>query len=112
MKLVQYTYRMSRQDQRYGFTPEFVNLMLTGVNYRFLLIMECESRPPTDGSPPINHARFCVGGKRATYDPRNLAITELEALDPTQIEIPTGWEKVHQLIYGKCRCCNSCSYYK
>ena len=83
-----------------GFTPDFCNFALSGVNYRFLLVLECESRPTgTDPSTAVNHPRFCVGGHRAIQDPRNISITELQPLDPHKIEIPLGWEKVHQLIY-------------
>jgi hypothetical protein len=90
---------MSFTENSVGFTPDFINFALSGLNYRFLLVLECESRPGDD-LPQLDHPRFWVGGHRATHDPRNVSILELQPLDPTTIEIPTGWEKVHQLIYG------------
>lgn len=91
---------MSFAPDYIGFTPDFCNFALSGVNYRFLLVLECESRPNSnDLASAINHPRFCVGGHRATSDPRNVSISELQPLDPSKIEIPFGWEKVHQLIY-------------
>ena len=91
---------MSFATDYIGFTPSFIQFALSDVNYRFLLVLECESRPSSNESPiTVNHPRFCVGGHRATHDPRNISISELQPLDPTKIEIPFGWEKVHQLIY-------------
>jgi hypothetical protein len=84
-----------------GVTPSFVSLALSGITHRFILILECESRQSADGSPQINHPRFCVGGQRATLDPRNVSITELLPLATSKVDLPQGWEKVHQLIYGE-----------
>ena len=84
---------MSFAGNYIGFTPDLVSYALAaGVNYRFVLISECESRPTE--TQQIQHPRFCVGGTRATLDPRNLSILELQPLDSTQIEFPLGWEKV------------------
>ena len=80
---------------------------LSGITHRFILVLECESRPGSDGSPQISHPRFCVGGQRATLDPRNVSITELLPLASSKVDLPTGWEKVHQLIYGACAPPNS-----
>lgn len=86
-----------------GFTPDFVRCALSpneAANYGFLLVLECESRPLADGTQQINHPRFCVYGSQAVTDPRNFTILQLEGLDPNKNAIPSGWEKIHQLIYG------------
>jgi hypothetical protein len=93
---------MSFSENCNGFTPSFVSLALSGLTHRFILVLECESRLSADGSPPaLHHPRFCVGGPRATLDPRNVSITELMPLSASKVDLPPGWEKVHQLIYGK-----------
>eukprot|EP00596_Hydrurales_sp_CCMP1899_P005218 CAMPEP_0119052392 /NCGR_PEP_ID=MMETSP1177-20130426/73707_1 /TAXON_ID=2985 /ORGANISM="Ochromonas sp, Strain CCMP1899" /LENGTH=720 /DNA_ID=CAMNT_0007031945 /DNA_START=118 /DNA_END=2280 /DNA_ORIENTATION=+ len=81
-----------------GFTPSFVSLALSGLTHRFILVLECESRQ-YEGEAAISHPRFCVGGPRATLDPRNVAITDLLPLGGCRIDLPPGWEKVHQLLY-------------
>ena len=87
---------MSFAENHNGFTPSFVSLALSGMTHRFILVLECESR--TVG---VEHPRFCVGGSRATLDPRNVSITDLLPLSQSKVDLPPGWEKVHQLIYGK-----------
>ena len=91
---------MSFTEINNGITPSFVSLALSGITHRFILVVECESRQSTDGSPDINHPRFCVGGARATLDPRNVSLTELLPLASSKVDLPPGWEKVHQLVYG------------
>lgn len=82
-----------------GFTPSFVSLALSGITHRFILVLECESRQSEGDNQGMSHPRFCVGGQRATLDPRNVSITELLPLASAKVELPPGWEKVHQLIY-------------
>jgi hypothetical protein len=95
---------MSFSENSNGFTPSFVSLALSGLTHRFILVLECESRLSADGAPPaLHHPRFCVGGPRATLDPRNVSITELMPLSASKVDLPPGWEKVHQLVYGKFR---------
>ena len=91
---------MSFSENNNGFTPSFVSLALAGITHRFILILECESRSP-DGPTSISHPRFCVGGQRATLDPRNVSITDLLPLAQSKVDLPPGWEKVHQFIYGR-----------
>jgi hypothetical protein len=43
--------------------------------------------------------RFAIGGARATIDPRNAKVEELLPLAKHKLELPHGWEKVHQYIY-------------
>lgn len=88
-------------EENSGLTPSFISLGLSGITHRFILLVECESRQSADGAPQINHPRFCVGGQRATLDPRNVSITELLPLATSKVDLPQGWEKVHQLIYGE-----------
>ena len=89
---------MSFTENVNGFTPSFVSLALSGITHRFILVLECESRLNGELNS-ISHPRFCVGGQRATLDPRNVAITELMPLASSKVDLPPGWEKVHQLIY-------------
>jgi hypothetical protein len=81
------------------FTPSFVSVALSGVTHRFILVLECESRQ-YEGEVAVSHPRFCVGGPCATLDPRNVSITDLLPLNASKVDLPAGWEKVHQLLYG------------
>jgi len=83
-------------------TPSFVSAALTGITHRFVLVLECETRlDPGDADklagkvPP----RFAIGGPRATIDPRSAKIEELLPLAKHKLELPSGWEKVHQYVY-------------
>ena len=91
---------MSFAENNNGFTPSFVSVALSGVTHRFILVLECESRQ-YEGEVAVSHPRFCVGGPRATLDPRNVSITDLLPLGASKVDLPAGWEKVHQLLYGK-----------
>lgn len=53
----------------------------------------------TKFTPP----RFSVGGPRANQDPRIVAVQQLLCIvtNKNEIQIPTGWEKLHQYIYVK-----------
>jgi hypothetical protein len=90
---------MSFAENNNGFTPSFVSVALSGVTHRFILVLECESRQ-YEGEVAVSHPRFCVGGPRATLDPRNVSITDLLPLGASKVDLPAGWEKVHQLLYG------------
>jgi hypothetical protein len=48
------------------------------------------------------HARYYVGGERATLDPRAMKMTDLVPIEGTQVGVDVlfGWEKLHQPIYG------------
>ena len=83
-----------------GFTPSFVSLALPEIIHRFILVLECESRQ-YEGEVAVSHPRFCVGGPRARRDPRNVSITDLLPLGASKFDLPAGWEKVHQLLYGQ-----------
>ena len=91
---------MSFSENNNGFTPSFVSLALSGETHRFILVLECESRQ-YEGDVAVSHPRFCVGGPRATLDPRNVSINDLLPLGASKVDLPPGWEKVHQLLYGK-----------
>ena len=91
---------MSFAENSNGFTPSFVSLALSGITHRFILVLECESRQ-YEGEVAVSHPRFCVGGPRATLDPRNVSITDLLPLGASKVDLPAGWEKVHQLLYGR-----------
>lgn len=91
---------MSFAENNNGFTPSFVSLALSGETHRFILVLECESRQ-YEGEVAVSHPRFCVGGPRATLDPRNVSINDLLPLGASKVDLPPGWEKVHQLLYGK-----------
>lgn len=94
---------MSFAENNNGFTPSFVSLALSGDTHRFILVLECESRQ-YEGEVAVSHPRFCVGGPRATLDPRNVSINDLLPLGSSKVDLPQGWEKVHQLLYGKFSC--------
>jgi hypothetical protein len=100
---------MSFAENNNGFTPSFVSLALSGVTHRFILVLECESRQ-IEGQEVVSHPRFCVGGPRATLDPRNVSIGELLPLGSSKVDLPPGWEKVHQLLYGKSSVLNMVQY--
>ena len=81
-------------------SPDVFSRALYGVTHHFLSILECESRNPNSPTS-ISHPRFFVGGPNASLDPRNVLITDLIPLAESKLDLPTGWEKVHQFIYGK-----------
>jgi hypothetical protein len=83
-----------------GVTPSFVSVALSGLTHRLILVLECESRQ-YEGEVAESHPRFCVGGRCGTLDPRNVSITDLLPLGASKVDLPAGWEKVHQLLYGK-----------
>lgn len=82
-------------------TPSFVSSAISGITHRFVLVLECETRTDPGNAdknlkvPP----RFAIGGPRATIDPRNAKIDELLPLVKHRLELPNGWEKVHQYMY-------------
>lgn len=83
-------------------TPSFVSAALTGITHRFVLVLECETRlDPADAEKNAGKVppRFAIGGPRATIDPRSAKIEELLPLAKHKLELPAGWEKVHQYIY-------------
>jgi hypothetical protein len=51
------------------------------------------------GANQVAPPRFAIGGARATLDPRNAKVEDLLPLAKHKLELPTGWEKVHQYIY-------------
>lgn len=78
---------MSFAENSNGFTPSFVSLALSGITHRFILVLECESRQ-YEGEVAVSHPRFCVGGPRATLDPRNVSITDLLPLGASKVDLP------------------------
>mmetsp|Transcript_23543 Transcript_23543/g.21418 ORF Transcript_23543/g.21418 Transcript_23543/m.21418 type:complete len:1061 (-) Transcript_23543:928-4110(-) len=92
-------------SDRVYINPQFVSAALTGITHRFVLVLECETRhygdpnKQTKFTPP----RFSVGGPRANQDPRVVAVQQLLCIttNTNEIQIPSGWEKVHQYIYVK-----------
>lgn len=86
-------------------SPQLVSQSLSGITHRFVLILECETRHYDEAAsaqgryaPP----RFCVGGPRANQDPRIVPVRQLIGItnaNRNDIQIPPGWEKVHQYIY-------------
>ena len=91
---------MSFAENCHCLTPNFVTNALPGSFHRFVLLLECESRQ-YEGEVAVSHPRFCIGGPKATVDPRNILINDLLPLDSGGIILPTRWEKVHQFLYGK-----------
>ena len=83
-------------------TPSFISQALSGVTHRFVLVLECETRTDPSSADKNNGKvppRFAIGGPRATIDPRNAKIDELLPLIKHRLELPHGWEKVHQYMY-------------
>ena len=83
-------------------TPSFISQAMSGVTHRFVLVLECETRTDPSGADKNNGKippRFAIGGPRATIDPRNAKIDELLPLIKHRLELPHGWEKVHQYMY-------------
>jgi hypothetical protein len=90
-------------ENKNALTPGFVSTALEGITHRFLLVLECETRMYSEGQQPSKHAivppRFAIGGPRATIDPRVAKVEELMPLAKYKLQLPDGWEKVHQYIY-------------
>jgi hypothetical protein len=82
-----------------GFTPALVNAALHGLVHRFILVIECEERR-YEGEESRGPPRFCVGALRASLDPRNVSINDLVPLGEAKVDLPKGWEKVHEFLYG------------
>lgn len=83
-----------------GLTPGFVSLALPSVPHRFILVLECESRR-YEGEMSMGPPRFTVGAVRAVKDPRNVSIPDLLPLNAGRIDLPDGWEKIHEFLYGE-----------
>jgi hypothetical protein len=91
-------------ENKNALTPGFVSQALEGITHRFLLVLECETRMYSEGQQPntkhpIVPPRFAIGGPRATIDPRVAKVEELMPLAKYKLQLPDGWEKVHQYIY-------------
>lgn len=88
-------------DNKQALSPNFVSLALHGLTHRFVLILECETRMYNDNrrGPVVAPPRFAIGGARATLDPRNARVAELLPLAKHKLELPSGWERIHQYVY-------------
>jgi hypothetical protein len=96
---------MSFNENRNCFNPSLISAALLGLTHRFVLVLECE----TGSIKTLLHPKFGVGGSRATQDPRNVLVNELVDVVESQINLPPGWEQIHQYIYGKIRYFNRIS---
>ena len=84
-------------DNKSCLTPSFISSALPGITHRFVLVLECETRLNTNQK--VELPQFVIGGPRATIDPRLAKIDELLPLSKHKLELPNGWEKVHQYMY-------------
>ena len=89
---------MSFSENRNCFNPSLISSALIGLTHRFVLVLECET---ATGVTTLTHPKFGVGGPRATQDPRNVPVNELVDVAQSQVNLPPGWEQIHQYIYGQ-----------
>eukprot|EP01038_Epipyxis_sp_PR26KG_P011239 gene11239-15080_t len=90
------------EPKRSLINPKFILAVLKGLRYRFVLVLECESRMSEKlGISPVTLPRFSVGGPRACRDPRTIPLNQLLGINNKrpEIQLPSGWLMLHQYIY-------------